>query len=197
MDSFTAQTGRGSAPGFNYTSAFHNNIHNMAVFVQPLTRSWATRCCWWIISFRCRRNVTNISLPSMSSYKWRPMTAHNCQKTHIQLLGTSLSSACVRGKKSTCRAWMVWGANRRTCALIPVFQTSGTGSKCWPIVWQWLIWSLTCSFMPFSRMWFALQVSHLSLCVVEEVFMQLSVRQSYDDTGSAISCRQKPIISCK
>lgn len=32
-------------------------------------------------------------------------------------------------------------------------------------------------------------VSHLSLSVVEEVFMQLSVCQSNDNTGRAITCR--------
>lgn len=36
-----------------------------------------------------------------------------------------------------------------------------------------------------------LRVSHLPLGVVEKVLMQLSICQSYDDAGSAITCTQK------
>lgn len=36
-----------------------------------------------------------------------------------------------------------------------------------------------------------LRVSHLPLGVVEKVLVQLSICQSYDDAGSAITCTQK------
>lgn len=35
--------------------------------------------------------------------------------------------------------------------------------------------------------------SHLSLSIVEQILMQLSVCQSYDNTGGAITCRQKEL----
>lgn len=41
-----------------------------------------------------------------------------------------------------------------------------------------------------------LRVSHLPLGVVEKVLVQLSICQSYDDAGSAITCTQKDSDSC-
>ena len=37
----------------------------------------------------------------------------------------------------------------------------------------------------------SLCLAHLSLGVVEKVFVQLSICQSYDNTGGAITCRHK------
>lgn len=39
----------------------------------------------------------------------------------------------------------------------------------------------------------SLYFSHLSLSIVEQILVQLSICQSYDNTGSAITCRQKEL----
>lgn len=87
----------------------------------------------------------------------------------------------------------MWGEQiNLTGALTQFFQTKGRGSKWWCIGWQFLIWSIMFQLVIICVTHLtSLYLSHLSLGVVEKILVQLSICKSYDNTGSAITWRQK------